>query len=473
MMKIQKSRVKVIFIIAISIILVLSLFSYIRIKHLLEASGSINQSNLVKLELDNIFSNLKDTESDQRGFMLTKDVIFVQNTQKAEKNIIKHLKTFDSLSVDNPIQQNNLKLLRKMIDKKLENQKIIFTEALTDEVANIRWERGRMIMNDVRRQIDNMLAIENSLLDRRTESLSETSSPTPAIFIVLIILSVIGVVTSYLQVLKELKFTKSLKTILESREKELVNANLSLAEKNNSLAEINKELESFTYISSHDLQEPLRKIQTFIGRIYEKELGNFSENGKLFLDRILVSANRMQTLIQDLLAYSKTKTEGFVIEETDLNSILEEVKSDLKEDIDEKNVVIISKNLCSVKINISQFRQLLINLISNAIKFSTPDISPIITIKTQVVIAKDVSPDLLTTNEKYCHISISDNGIGFQQEYENKIFQVFQRLYSRDEFKVTGIGLAIVKKIVENHNGFINAEGKLGKGATFNIYIPC
>lgn len=245
-----------------------------------------------------------------------------------------------------------------------------------------------------------------------------------------------------------------------------------LRSQNDQLEKMNKELESFAYISSHDLQEPLRKIQTFATRLVEKEYNNLTENGKDQFSRMQKAAERMQTLINDLLAYSRTSTSDRKYEYTDLNKMVEEVKEDLKEELQQKHATVEATELGEINIIPFQFRQLLHNLISNSLKFSNADPAPYIKIKSEFCKGSEFKNDKLLEDTKYCHISISDNGIGFEQHFSEKIFELFQRLHGKTEYNGTGIGLAIVKKIVENHNGIITANSQLNKGATFDIYLP-
>jgi signal transduction histidine kinase len=184
------------------------------------------------------------------------------------------------------------------------------------------------------------------------------------------------------------------------------------------------------------------------------------------------AAARMQTLIQDLLAYSRTNTTDRVFENIDLADIVNEVKTDIKETRTEKDVVIEVGQMCEINVIAFQFRQLLYNLIGNAIKFSRPDIKPHIRIESEMVIGNAVDQVPLSPKKRYCHISIADNGIGFDPQYKDRIFEVFQRLHGKEEYSGTGIGLAIVKKIVENHHGAITATSEVNKGAIFDIYIP-
>ena len=275
---------------------------------------------------------------------------------------------------------------------------------------------------------------------------------------------------------KELAFQNEEK---EKRAAELIIANKELVfqneEKEKRAAELtiaNKELLAFTYISSHDLQEPLRKIQTFVSIILEKESKNLSDKGKYHFQRMQLAAGRMQQLIDDLLAFSRISTTELKFEKTDLNKILDEVKADLKDSIQEKNATIEATELCDANIIAFQFRQLLYNLLSNALKFSQPAIPSHITIKSRIAKGRELKNNKLSPERNYCHITIQDNGIGFEPHFSERIFEVFQMLHGKEVYAGTGIGLAIVKKIVENHNGIIIATSELNQGARFDIYLP-
>lgn len=250
------------------------------------------------------------------------------------------------------------------------------------------------------------------------------------------------------------------------------NKELQLLEQNTTLEKMNNELASFSYIASHDLQEPLRKIRMFTKRLMEKEVASLSNDGIEYFSRIDNAATRMQQLIEDLLSYSRTNKAQAHFEFTDIDKLLEDVTDNLKEKIAQTNAVIESCHLGTASVIPFQFQQLFTNLITNSIKFSRKGIAPHITIAHTIINASKNAHLPGLKNEKYHMFSIADNGIGFEPQYNEQVFGLFQRLHGRKEFEGTGIGLAICKKIAENHNGLIVANGNAQEGATFCIYLP-
>lgn len=243
-----------------------------------------------------------------------------------------------------------------------------------------------------------------------------------------------------------------------------------LEQKNEELVRTNKELESFNYVASHDLQEPLRKIQIFSNAVLSTDFELLSEKGKEYFHRMFSAANRMQQLIEDLLAFSRTSVANAEFELADLNELLNEVISIMRLSIDESHATIEAADLPSACVIPFQFRQVFQNLISNSIKYSKPGVPPHIKISSELITAK--SQRGLKANTQYHKIIFSDNGIGFDQMHADKIFELFQRLHTKEEFPGTGIGLAICKKIIQNHHGVIKAKGIPRKGSTFEIFIP-
>ena len=266
-------------------------------------------------------------------------------------------------------------------------------------------------------------------------------------------------------IISDLTYKKRNENIILEYQKDLEKNNLDLMKSN-------AELASFAYIASHDLQEPLRKIQSFIGRILDKEAERLTENGKDYFGRVQSAAVRMQALIDDLLTYSRTNTVDRVFEKSDIGKIINEVKDVMKDELEQKKGTMEISAKCQVDVIPFQFRQMLINIVTNSLKFSKPGTAPHIVITSNIASGEDLAYEKLSPELKYCHLTIADNGIGFEQKYSDKIFELFQRLHGKSEYPGTGIGLAIVKRIVENHNGYIRVNAGLNEGATFHIYLP-
>jgi PAS domain S-box-containing protein len=242
----------------------------------------------------------------------------------------------------------------------------------------------------------------------------------------------------------------------------------------NDLKRSNANLEDFAFAASHDLQEPLRKIHFFAHRIRTSYADVLGEEGMDMFNRMEIATHRMRDLIDDLLEYSQTAQKPREQEEIDLNEILTEVISDLEPVINEKKAQITSDKLPVKNGDGPQLRQLFQNLLSNALKYTHPERTPFISIHTQIKTGRESGFKLASENysRQYHLIEITDNGIGFKQEDADKIFNVFQRLHGKNEYSGTGVGLAIAKKVVENHDGCIMAKGNPGEGATFRLLLP-
>jgi hypothetical protein len=234
----------------------------------------------------------------------------------------------------------------------------------------------------------------------------------------------------------------------------------------------NKELEEFAYIASHDLQEPLRKITSFSERLKEKLPKDLEPDIQLYLNRMLAATDNMRRLIDNLLEFSRTSrtTEPFV--KTDLNEIIAQVKADLELKVEETNTEIITEKLPVIDAIPIQMRQLFTNLFTNSIKFKQPDKHPYIKITCRLLDENEKDEYHVRNDGNIYQLSVTDKGIGFEQEFALRIFQIFQRLHGKAEYPGSGIGLAICKKIVENHRGQIFARSEPGEGAEFVIIIP-
>ncbi len=276
----------------------------------------------------------------------------------------------------------------------------------------------------------------------------------------------------FIAFIRNISEEKRIKSELVRKSALLAELNQALEQKNRDLEYNNQELTSFSYVASHDLQEPLRKIKTFSNLIAESETGNMSEKGKELFARINNSTTRMQRLIDDLLAFSRTHTYNRVFEDVDLNIVLTEVKNAVNDIVQEPRIIIDSDKLPVIQGVHFQFYQIFENLIGNSLKYARKDIMPRVRITCNLVKGQSVAIPGIDPAASFCEIVFADNGIGFEQKHANKIFEIFQRLHSKDEYSGTGIGLAICKKIVINHGGAIKAVGHPAEGASFFVYLP-
>ena len=245
--------------------------------------------------------------------------------------------------------------------------------------------------------------------------------------------------------------------------------NHQLLEKINNLESVNRDLDRFAFLASHDLQEPLRKIRAFANLIRKEHEENMPAKSKQYLGKIQASAERMSRLIEDILIFAKISTVPDKFAMVDLAVVFEEVIVDLSEEIDSKKAVINIEQLPKLYTNPILMHPLFYNLLSNSLKYSRQGVHPVIDVRTEEVV---LSTGSAGETQSYIRIYFKDNGIGFDQKYAEQIFGMFQRLHSYSQYGGTGIGLALCKKIVEHHNGFLSAQGEPGVGSVFIISLP-
>lgn len=254
-------------------------------------------------------------------------------------------------------------------------------------------------------------------------------------------------------------------------EEQVIELNRKLVENIDRLEAANKDLDRFAFMSSHDLQEPLRKIRTFTDLLYSKYKEVFNDDAVRYINRIQNAAERMQILVKDILEFSKLSNDKDRFVDTDLNILVGEVLSDMETMIQEKKATVNIKPLPSLEVNPGLMRPLFFNLIGNALKYSKKETDPVIDIYGEPD-ANDEDLNAVVKKKRFCRIYVKDNGIGFDQKYAEKIFDMFVRLHGKSEYQGTGIGLALCKQIVEKHQGYISALSTEKQGSTFIISLP-
>lgn len=252
-------------------------------------------------------------------------------------------------------------------------------------------------------------------------------------------------------------------------EEKVLKLNKQLLENIDQLEAKNKELDTFAYMASHDLQEPLRKIRIFSDRVSSKYGHELDGESKVYIDKIQSACARMQSLINDIFTLSKISTTKEAMTPTNMNELLEEVIGEMDFQIHESNAKIIIDKLPELQVNKSLVKRLFQNLISNSIKYAQKNVPPVVKISAKM---ESIQLGNKTLSTRFCRIYLQDNGIGFDQQYAEQIFAMFKRLHANTEYEGTGIGLAICKRIVEEHEGFISAKSEIGVGTTFTISLP-
>lgn len=440
-----------------------------------ESIASLDHSYNVNLKIERILSYTKDAETGERGYIITRNADFLEPYQHAKENIDKELaelyiafdddveqkKNLDSLKFDIHYQLALLSFVKSNFEKS--NNK------LTDSIGVFVY-RGRVAMDQIRDKANQIKDLEFRRLQFNKSETYRKSRVSIGVIVLTCSLSLL--ILLCVLILLNSAFHKKVEV-----EKNLISSQQLLEHQVHRLNLSNKELEQFAYVASHDLQEPLRKIMAFSERIGSKLVNEKNEEIVNYLERLNRSAARMRTLIQDLLMYSRSTRVLEANEKVDFNELFKIIIEDLDASIVNEKARITIAKLPVNKGNKTQLRQLFQNLISNSLKFHKPGNVPKIEIWAEWNTSKKISEknwakDFNLNYTNYLCVFVKDNGIGFEPQYLQQIFVIFQRLHARVEYEGTGIGLAICKKIVENHEGFITAESLPNDHTTFIVGLP-
>ncbi|GAB2543292.1 sensor histidine kinase [Spirosoma aerophilum] len=424
-----------------------------RIRHTYEVTSA----------LENTLSLIKDVETGSRGYVITGDSAYLDPYKSAIKALPGQLEQLEILTNDNKLQVKRRHILEQLIKDKL-----AITEARME--VNVIDRRGNRISAESKRRMDRlrkhvalMIDTERVLMDTRSRQAEHSFRSTLIIIFALSLTTFLTLAILYRLLEKEL-------THRQQTADQLLAYDSQLRGQIRQLEASNEELERFAFVASHDLQEPLRKIQSFANLITDRYANLFDADSMMFMNKISNSAERMSKLIKDLLNFSRISSHQEDFKMVSLGEIVQRILDDQELRIKGLDVQIEISDLPVIEAVGSQMDHLFNNLISNALKFIRPGVQPLLRIEVKAVSGDNYAG--LVADRQYFEITIEDNGIGFEEKYLDHIFKVFQRLHGKSTFEGTGIGLAICKRVVMYHHGYITARSQPNEGTTFVVVLP-
>ncbi len=426
----------------------------------------VTHTHQVLENLDAVITDLLDIETGARGYVLTGEGSYLQPYNDALDRVRTNVKEVRQLTADNKVQQIALDSLEPLIsqrtgDRGQFNRNTRTRQGQAAGVMSVRSGPGKKFMDQARIQLAAMKQEENSLLKQRTDEAAKSTRNTRTAIVTgeglaIAFLCFAGIVVGQ-EMAQRKRAEEEVRMLNENLERRVADRTAELDERAKELARSNSELQQFAYVASHDLQEPLRMVASFTQLLAKRYSEKLDDDAREFINYAVDGATRMQTLISDLLNYSRVGTQGKPLVPTDSDLLFKRVLNTLQLTIEENSATVLYDPLPMVMADPQQLGQLFQNLLTNAIKFHGVE-PPLVRISNE-------------RNGNEWKISVRDNGIGISQEHFDRIFVIFQRLHTRTEYPGTGIGLAICKKIVERHGGRIWIEPSPGGGCTFFFTI--
>lgn len=449
------------FVISLAVLIIVSVLFYNQSRE----DRIYNEQMDVNYEMLQQFIKMKEiiysAETEAYGFMVTRDSGLLKKINTIHSDIAIYQDTLKMLLDKNSNQHAKLILMNSTLTRRINTlNRNIYRISINDTVDIVNSIKdGQKQSAILKEEMDEIMSIGVKEGYKIKNNIKEQQDITPRLFNVILIFSGFLTLVSFFFILREVRMRKRYQVELEKRINEL----------NRSTAE----LEQFTYVASHDLQEPLRKIRTFSDRLVIKHKTSLNEEGGKIIDRIDISAHRLQDMIQDMVSFTTLIKRNDNVAKVDLNLVVNAVHESLNSIIEEKQATIEFDSLPVINGYKDQLYLLFRSLMENSLKFNDPDKSLIIQMNWIKVEGKSMHELEVPANRNYIRVSVRDNGIGFDNEFASKIFLIFQRLHNQEShYHGKGIGLAIAQRVMTNHNGVITAKGTPGEGAVFSLYFP-
>lgn len=450
--------------------------SYFANEDLVRKESNIQRTLNFLVALKDTFSALQDAESGTRGYLLSGDELHLKPYQTALTNMDAHITILLTLQSQLPSHQQDIDRLVHLINQaRREMEQVVNLSQpglVQDPYILSKMDSSYLLMNQIRGLVMQMENREyNRMSAQRNEAARSRKHVVFAIGLATFTgLLLVAAVFILIQRAARRQRMDAEKLALTNEELEAIvkDRTLAIERYSQELKRSNRELQDFAFVASHDLQEPLRKIRAFGDRLKDL-IGDADDNEQVvdYVRRMQSAADRMSLLIYDLLEFSRVSTRSSQFEAISLHAALDDVLDNLSETITAKSALITTDPLPNIDADPTQMRQLLQNLLANALKFTAPSVRPHVHIH-----GETFSRGGESDSESWLRLKVSDNGIGFDRRFANRIFTPFQRLHARHQYSGSGIGLAICRRVVERHGGTISAESRPGQGSVFTIELP-
>ena len=438
-------------------LVIMSLKFQQRINNLVNSSKDVEKSNGIIMELNRLENYLKDAETGQRGFLLSEDTSFLQPYYSFKGRIGPSSARLQQLAEDNLPMQNKIVKLRGFISRRMEMmQQNLMVYRGENELFQENLKKGKMLMDSCRQLINEIQIMETAVLDKGQSLENFYSAKTPENFKLIFLVSIITLVISFALILREIYQRNQYQKELQAK-----------------IIQLNRaydELQQVTFVTSHDFQEPLRKIRIFSNRLMVSHQDRLNTEGQLIVERINVAAGRIHELIEELSNFMNLTQSNEQLSRIDMSQLITDLTHEMKEKMLLKKAHVDIDLPVTLEGYRTQLFMLFRALFDNSLKYAKAEVPLLISVSGKICndnIEKNFS------SVQYYRITVKDNGVGFEQEFSKKIFHLFRRLHSNDNGpEGKGVGLALVERIMVNHQGYVIAESTPGEGASFHLHFP-